>query len=158
MVHWNHTLFSYPKDGERRRRQVKDMAEEGRKTRKMGRKMPKTYSHGNYTLLTLQHSLCHMLFGRRKVRRTRTQLLAHTVRRKRTATVTSSNGVLTASEAKHCQKAGPKKAHALSEPGSSNSAILSQLTLSGLGLPLFQEQDIMYFYYACHYHSAHLCF
>jgi len=55
-----------------------------------------------------------------------------------------------ASEVEHCQKAGLKKAQALSEPGSSNSTILSQLTLSGL--PLFQ-QDIM-----CVYHSAHLCF
>ena len=62
-----------------------------------------------------------------------------------------------ATEAEHCQKAGPKKARThWASQAAVTLPFLSQLALSGL--PLCQEQDIMHFYYAWHYHSVHLCF
>jgi len=57
-----------------------------------------------------------------------------------------------ACKVEHCQKVRPKKA--LNKPGS-NLPFLPQLALFS-GLSLFQEQAIMYFYYAYHYHSLHL--
>lgn len=72
------------------------------------------YSHGNYTLahdftaFSVMHAVCQAK-GREDKNAAFGEFLAHTVRQKRTATVTLSNGVLTASEAEHCQKARPKK-------------------------------------------------
>jgi len=59
-----------------------------------------------------------------------------------------------ANEARHCQKAGLQKARMLNESASNNCRFCYSWPFSGL--PLFQEQDIMNFYYACHYHSVHL--
>jgi len=77
------------------------------------------------SLLILQRSLCRMLCGRWKVRRTRTQLSESSWHIQ--SGETNSDGNVeqrcadSASDAKHCQKAGPKKA--LYEPGSNNSSI-----------------------------------
>jgi len=67
-----------------------------------------------------------------KDRKRRQRRVPGRVRRKRTATVMSSNGVLTLSAVKIARKPGQRKcatAHALSEPGSSNYTIPSQLAL-----------------------------
>ena len=58
------------------------------------------------------------------------EFLAHTVQQKWTATVTSSNGVLTVPARPEIPYSWAKeRAHTLSEPGSSNYAISSQLAL-----------------------------
>jgi len=58
------------------------------------------------------------------------KFLAHTVRRKRTATVTSSNGVLTVPVRPNIPETQAKESvHALSEPGSNNYTISSSRAL-----------------------------
>jgi len=108
------------------------------------------------SLLISQRSLCCMLCGRRKVRMTKVQLSASSwhiqpgrneQQWQRRATVCCQRGqTLPESQARESALCWTSQA-AITLP------FLSQLAL--LGLLLFQEQDIMYFYYACHYHSVH---
>ena len=83
--------FNYPKDG----RHWKT-----RKTGKRHERPNKTYSHGNYTLAPdFAAFIVPQPVWQAKSQEDKDaafgEFLAHTVRRKRTATVTSSNGVLT---------------------------------------------------------------
>ena len=59
------------------------------------------------------------------------------------------------SKTEHCQKVEPKKARTRS---ASKAAVTTPFFHNRpfSGLPLFQEQDITYFYYACNYYSAPL--
>ena len=123
-------LFNNPKDGKRR---MKDMAKKVKNTEDCIRRQRQQLNKYNAFLLSDNssalmcavqsrklhtcswlHSVqcdacCVAATGREDKNAAFGEFLAHTVRQKRTATVTLSNGVLTASEAEHWQKARPKK-------------------------------------------------
>jgi len=94
------------------------------------------------SLLTLQRSLCRMLRSRQQVRRTRTQLSASSWNIQLGRDEHYSNDIVEqwcadcASEAGHCQKAGPKKTrmHLISQPAIT-LPFLSQLALFSNGPP-----------------------